>query len=869
MEAGLSTALESLWLDEADAVGETQEPIDHGDEWAWTGDNAKLLSAMAETGLVHGEEADAMQAFLLRMHDGPILYRRWANTHDGVVVTDDAEHLELSNHLTTLVLDRRTGLVDVQLEYHDGRDKRMAQMGGAQVLAAGAWHDAQPSPDVRVEPHGPGDAGGIALVRTLAWDGGSLTDRLWLSPGAGVVRSVRLDEGSEPIDGLRLPFTDLAVLNTDRPLESGHYRQAYLPGQGLASASTLARTPAPLDGGWLMLLDPARTDEFANGLVVRHEGGPALRSLAVTVNENRSRIQAANVESAGGGPGTTWTQRALLLDGVLTSDPAAYGPLSANVSRPGMAGVDPSLSYEVSETVLGLLHHAQATGDAASLAAARELFDGYLAFHARGTQTRSLAAGVQCALLLGELTGDGAWQRTALELAARLHTYQVTDDVPQRGAVVNEPGGGPFLDSTLAAANAWSELAEATGDKPSASWAQAAWGSLVADGDRIFIRGEESDDNAWSFKSGLALQGGPSMPEDLRWAARNHAWTVVRDLDSYQADTSRYARETNSETQAWVMLGLARDRAQEDGPWILDSEAPLQRLPDEEAGLRVRPPWPETRVWVEPGWMPFSDGVPSPRAPGPHGSWRYEVTGDVRFWPTSTVALPEGWTTLAWPGRDAPVEADSVLAGLPVDVAWSYDEAAGQWLHWRPGDGRNTLGALAPGAPVHLLLSEPAELEAVFSGDGTIPPSAPMSGPSTAPQAPVLVAGRLDGLRSHLWMGSVVEALDGAGRLLGSATVDAHGTYQLLVDAAAAQAGVTLVARAVDGGEVGRKSVTAGPGEVAVADFPSEPEPLPKPGIFLGLVILVASGIAVAVLYLALRFRAGSEPGPRPARRRT
>src|SRR5688572_17698435 len=102
MAHGLRTAINDLWIPEIEAVGETPEPIDNGDRWAWAGDNAKLLSVLARTELIHGREAFEMRSFIEDMTHGPILFQRWANTYEPLIVADDARQAEVSNHLLTL-----------------------------------------------------------------------------------------------------------------------------------------------------------------------------------------------------------------------------------------------------------------------------------------------------------------------------------------------------------------------------------------------------------------------------------------------------------------------------------------------------------------------------------------------------------------------------------------------------------------------------------------------------------------------------------------------------------------------------------------------------------------------------------------------
>lgn len=851
-EAGLAAGLESLWTEPPGAIAETAEPIDHGDVWAWTGDNAKFLGAEAEARQAGGPDDDPrpgqMRDFLLRMRDGPLVFKRWANTAEPVVVEDSAAGAELSNHLLTLRLDRDRLVVSAELEYHDGRDKAMASWGPAQVLLAGRWTDLGTAPHTVAIVNGSG-----AVEVRIRYDlpDVAATQSVRLDEAAAVHHSFEVERGR--VDGIRLPLPDLTIRRTGLPDAS--YKQAYWPQEGLrpvaGSAGGVGKT---LD--WMMLLDPGTTDEFASGLLLKAAPGSAASTLQLDAGGQDGRLRSAMLSTPGGGAGLAVAHQAALLDGVLTGHLARYGDLAARLGDDSMAGVDPGLSYEYSETVLALLQFARATGDEDAAQVAEELFRHYLGFYGRGTQTRSLGAAVMTALLLADVTGDPAWRTTATTLGKALHGYQVTGDAAEAGSVLNEPGGGPFLDSTVMAARAWSALAAATGSRDAAAWSKAAWGSLEADGDEVFIRGDRADDNEWSFKTGLILQGGAEVPAAVRWAARNHAWVVLRDLEAFEFRTSRYSAETNSETQAWMMLGLLADRRAEPGPWILDAEGylpPWSPLP--QGRWQVQAPWNGSHLWVESGWLAYVDGARAVREPGPHGSWRIVTGTQVVLAPSQTHPLALGRHTLAFPAVTRATPTELAFAGLPVQLAWGYDPSNRTWQRWLPGDASSTLVELQPGRATLVLLDGPATFEAPR---GEPAPSqgwdlAAAGAPPGASGPPMLVAGRIVAEYPHRLQGGAVHASqDGAP--VGDAWIAADGSYNLLVAAGRGSSDVLLEHRAPDGRLLATAAVPFVDGGIAwpLVDDPADQRSDAPAGLVM-LVVLVACLGAVVMLAIAVR----------------
>lgn len=733
-EAGLDTMLDRLYDRETGAILETARPIDHGDRWAWVGDNGKALGAIADSDRRHERRAGQLAAFLSSMSEGPIVFQRWVDTSTSTVVARNGSSFEVSNHLITLEGDLSTGLVDAEIEYHDGRDKVFVTFGPADVLVDGRWHDLGPlQQDAGVSI---ADENRSVTVSTMyRFQGARIWENLTLDASPRVEHALEVLPGAAQLDGIRLDRPDATVRRPEVPYQPRAYTDIYTPTEG---RQPVAETDPLVDGSrtaptWLMYLEPARQDEFATGLSVGFHDADRLESATTTklhpfqLDAGEPRLGAGNLRHAYTAPAqqspTSFSVKEdlVLLDGVLTSSLASYEPLVENVTSPRYEGVDASLLYEVGDTALGLLAYAEATERHDLVDQSERWIEGYLAHHERGTQTRSLAAALLTSLRLSELQADEDWLRTAEELATVLRTYQIDDaNADAEGAVRNQPGGGPFFDSTVAAARAWHELATATGNDTYRRWADATWSSFSTRGERIRMGG--GDTNHWTYKDGLLLQVARHVPDELRWAARNHLWTALRDVDDYAIHTSRFANATNSETQAWALEGLLTDRQSWEGPWILDSETQLDPLRTTDRAHVVEPIETPAWIWIERGWIPHTDGVPPDRTPGPHGSLRYTATDSLTFHPAHTFQLDAGWNAIGFPGLAAPADPGRLLGHLPLEVAWGWAPEERSFQAYVPGQpGVSTLDKIDPGQGLIVRVDEDAKLD--------------IAQPTTAPQA--------------------------------------------------------------------------------------------------------------------------------------
>ena len=731
-ETGLDTMLDRLYDDEVGAILETAKPIDHGDRWAWTGDNGKALGAIAESPRRDEPRARAMADFLATMSEGPIVFQRWTDTTTSTVVDREGPHFEVSNHLITLEGNLTTGRIDAEIEYHDGRDKVFVTFGSAHVRQDGRWYDLA----AFREDAGLAMAEGNRSV-TVWTEYGFADTRIWenftLDASPRVRHTVETEDGSG-LGGIRLEHPDARIRRPEIPYEPRSYTHRYTPSTGLdETAEVDPLVNASASPSWAMYLEPARQDEFATGLAVNFHEASRLAEVQATEphpfrgSEGTPRLGAANLHHTyefADEPPTTVTEDLVLLDGVLTRSLPAYEAVATNVTAPRYEGIDASLLYEAGDTALGLVAYANATGRAGLVDVAVRWIDGYLAHHDRGTQTRSLAASALTAIRLADLREDRDWLATAENLVRTLHTYQIDNaSHTADGAVLNQPDGGPFFDSTVVAARAFAEIAEVTGNATYDRWAQRAWSSFETGGETIRLGSTAATDtNHWSYKDGLTLLAAPHVPDDLRWAARNHLWTVIRDLAAYSVHTSEYTDETNSETQAWALEGLLRDRASWDGPWIVDSETTLSPVAAGGDEHVLEPEDTPAWVWVERGWIPHTDGVPPERTPGPHDTVRYTAEGPLAFLPAHTYELEPGWNAIGFPDLGHPVEPERLLGHLPVTVAWGYDAGEGGFESHVPGSpGVSTLEAIQPGQGLFVHLRESARIDVAHVPDGNRP----------------------------------------------------------------------------------------------------------------------------------------------------
>ena len=305
------------------------------------------------------------------------------------------------------------------------------------------------------------------------------------------------------------------------------------------------------------------------------------------------------------------------------------------------------------ETVLGALHAADATANATLRDLARGWLDGYALRYDRGTQARSLAAAIVAAIELDDLD-------EARRMGDALLRYQIPT-----GGVKSDPEGRATVDATAMAVRAFGALRDAD---PARDWdapLRAAAGSLrpAASGLGVQIAqadgsAEETDD--WAFKSALVLQAGDLVAPEARWAARTKLWASVRDVARFDVRTSIYSAETNSETQAWALLGLRMDPA----PSIVAAEGVWgvpRALPD--GSMVTAPPWPGARAWVDASWTAWA-----PRLAGPMGTTRVAPEDDLRLWPARVEGFAEGLRPLSFPGLDHPLALRDALAALAAGI---------------------------------------------------------------------------------------------------------------------------------------------------------------------------------------------------------
>ncbi len=895
--AGLATLVDQLYDPEVGAIMETQHPLEHGDRWAWTGDNAKVLRALARAPDGAPEPTAEIARFVASMGQGPVVFQRWVNTHEVAVLDPPPGRIELSNHLLTLRGDPQQGPLEVLIEYHDKRDRVMATIGAPSALVDGTWVPLEPS-EARLLADTPTQGKTLGIVYTGA--GVSVVQRLTLDASPRLERTLTVEEGEERVTGVAMRSPDLTVRQPKLETAPRTYKAVSLAGEPARPVDQQGLTlyeGKDLAGPWVLYLDEGTTDAFASGLGVALEAADLLHEARATARDP-ARDGLLGLEHRytwdGQAPGPI-SEDLVLLDGLVTDDLGAYEAIIPRIEAPGFENLDPSLIYELGEAAHGLLEAPDPDGRLQARAEA--WLTAYADRYERGTQTRSLAAATMAALDLANRTGQARWEALGQRFAEELRAHQIIDDDhPAVGAVRAQTGGPPFLDATLLSMIAWRQASEVLDAPEMRTWVAQARASLGTDGSRILLGDPPADTNHWAFKSGLALQAAGAIDAEVRWAARSHLWEVTRDLASYEIQTSRFSRETNSETQAWALLGLIEDRSTWQGPWILDSESSLSPRPGPSPGVTVSPGWPGTRVWVEPGWIPYAAAGPVPGAPGPHGSVRYELPGPTTFWPAHQYQLEPGWEAIGFPGLDRPVDPGRVLQGTGIGVAWGFDAATG-WQAYVPGDpdwssleviepgdgllvhaqrsghlevsdragtvreleagwhlqvvppGARSGEEVWPGAQIHLPAppgvdsgeDRPTPFEVVWVGQGT-------SGDPPGPP-PALVLGRVEAPEGPERGGQVAVMQD--GQVLATAPVDAQGRFQVEAPADRLDGAVDL--RYTPAGE-GQVQQVAGPrlqpGEVAQVQV-ALPAPSAGPPASpwltgaLGLAILLTGGVVL------------------------
>src|SRR5581483_11807092 len=268
-----------------------------------------------------------------------------------------------------------------------------------------------------------------------------------------------------------------------------------------------------------------------------------------------------------------------------------------------------------------------------------------------------------------------------------------------------------------------------------------------------------------------------------------------------------------------------RGRAARRSPWrprrrrLVGACAPRRRQPPPLAPLARRAP--VGRPWL--GLL----GTTSYRSDG----------GAIALWPARHEDLPAGLAALAFPGLDAPRPPAALLAGLPVGVAWAWQDGA--WRAWVPG-GPSELALVRPGDVVLAWLDAPAAREVP-----DLP--APAAAPGVTP--PFLVWGALP------QRAGAVEAFV-AGQVVARTEADAQGAYSLKLDV---PAGALVEVRSA--GAAG--DVIAQPGGAARLDLQAvAPEPV-FPWLWgLALVVVLAAAGLVLVWRARQEDGDGSNAGP-------
>lgn len=897
-QTGLETLLDQLYDPDVGAIMETQEPLEHGDRWAWTGDNAKALRALARAPDHAPGETRAIGRFVASMSQGPVVFQRWVNTDEVTVIDPPPGPVEISNHLLTLRGDPEEGPLEVLIEYHDRRDRVMATIGAPSARIDGSWVTLEPD---EMDLDAAADGTRATLTLTYQGPGTVVTQHLTLDASPRLERRLTVDTGQAEVTGLSMRSPDLIVRQPKLDTLPRTYKEVSLAGQAPRSVHEQGLTVfegQALDAPWVLYLDRGTTDAFASGLGVALDAPEHLEEARATARDpdTPGLLGLEHRYVWKDSPPSAVVEDLVLLDGLVTEELHAYGEILPRIEADRFEHVDPSLIYELGEATHGLLEAPDPDGDLQARAEAWLL--SYADRFERGTQTRSLAAATMAALDLAATTGEARWTELSRRFAEELRAHQITDpDHPATGAVRATTGGPPFLDATFLSMIAWQQGAEVLEAPQMQDWAEQAGQALHADGDRILLGDPPADTNHWAFKSGLALQAAGTVDDEIRWAARNHLWTVLRDVSDLSLHTSRFTGETNSETQAWGLLGLVEDRAGWKGPWILDSESQLAAVDGPSSAVTVSPAWSGTRVWVEPGWIAYAEGLPLPATSGPHGSWRYELPGTTTFWPAHTYTLGAGWQGVGFPGLERPAVADEVLSDPAIDVAWTFRPGTG-WVAYLPdAPDRSGLAQIDPGEGLLVHTQEPGRLqvanrtaalppledgwqlrvvppgtqdpqdlwpgaqiqrpelplEAAGGTSGLGPFQVAMVGHRTDAPAPglppALVHGQVQGPEGA-GRGGTISAVQG-GQTVASATVDTQGRFQLTIPADRLDLPMDLryTAREGEPRQVAETlELTPGQAQGTLVELPGrDPGPAASPWLagLLGLAILLSCTVAL------------------------
>ena len=593
-------------------LSETEKPI-NGDNWYWTDDNAKSLEALTLAPIFadYAAQAGRLAQFIMDNSPPPFVFRR--RTDERLEIrSDKPDDFQVVTGLMNFHGNLRRGEIRQGYRFHDDRNEdailytadsvRFSVRGKAYttdvkqtIVSADVRRDLRVATlRYKSELRADGSViGAVTYSYRVEIDKPYMTAAIAVSANPGVtLTDVEATTSFDQLDSL------------SNVRYSKFFGFPSAPGPAVMAGDTT--TPHVLREGpvrWWSLIQnsnlgnsyavstlPASPDKLRS-IVSTEEHGGTFRHVCSTYHLDRvSSDQPAIL-----------LERKVLLAGGLFNDMQAYDGVFAKLDA--YPGLDLSISYDIGAELNGVA--AAYLADKRRLASNPSLapvvfkpetrkwidaiLEGYLSnFVVRVSGkypyifSRGLAFNILAVDTMYSATRDAHYLAVLRRLADVLSSFQV-----KRGSSANTficNGNDSFLDCHTAGMIALARAAVATGNQRYAEAVHRALHAYRIDpeadtGHDVYIRirpgNLDRDSYYWIYKAGLLLRSLESvevLSEHRLLKLGRSEWSLLQDLQSRalhyiartvhargeldELFTCHRSSETNSETQAWALLGL-------------------------------------------------------------------------------------------------------------------------------------------------------------------------------------------------------------------------------------------------------------------------------------------------------------------------
>lgn len=597
------------------ALAETEKPID-GDNWFWTDDNAKALEALTLPPVFPSftTQVGQMVKFIIANSPPPFVFRRRAEDRT-LLKSDNVEDFRLATGLMNFHGNLRQAEVRQGYRFHDFRNLDAVKFTGDYVRFAvkGKTYTSEVKQTAQAElrrtPTGIvlfhstplKDATGTVGTANYAYtiDRGRTYVTLEVTVAANPGNALDDVEVTTALD-------QLDSLSNVRFYKFFGFRGTEPPVSSDAKASKEPRTLVEGPVKWWALIQGGNLGDAhsASTLVNSPE---RLRSI-VSLDEQNGAFRHIRARYGLGQVlpehPVTVSEKKVLLAGGLYNNMGAYDGVFSHLND--FPGLDFSISYDIGAEINGVasayladkqrLDQTPGATPVAYVPETRAWFDAiaeaymtnflvkvgndYPYIFSRGLSFVALALDT-----MYSATKDARYVAPMRKVADTLLTFQVKQG-PLSYNFNCDHHIGCFLDCHAAAMVALARVALLTGDRRYAEAAQKGLGPIQIDdngetGKDVFVKPRlnagDVDGYYWIFKGGILLRSLESLSVlDERGLIHLSAdeWRTIFELRrrtlAYLARTAHQrgnlteiftchkAGETNSETQAWALLGMHR-----------------------------------------------------------------------------------------------------------------------------------------------------------------------------------------------------------------------------------------------------------------------------------------------------------------------